>query len=899
MVSIPSASRGLICRFSYFLVSTNQSNLVSIKCRKFSPGEKLANGYCLKQSVPSSLPGVAWLASDPDLQTEVVLHFLPDSVVSDAEAIEELKEEVHRNRQMVHPRIVRLHALVEGEGWVALVMDFTGGQTLRQLLENKKFFECRELKEWLGQICSVVEDAHQADLLHGDLSLENLWVTPSGNLALANFGVSRVIGNSLKGAAHSDKQDRPGHPKATKADDIYSIGLLLYELLTGMAPIPEGETEISKGTFAPVSVCRKELGIKGERIFPEWEKTIALCLEKNPHLRPKSAIEIAMRLGEQRPLPSSSMGTNGGVTTNSKRSVPFGRPAIRSTVRPGERPGYESFEIGSAGGQPPEEDSSELEKKPKNVSRKSKPKGPQYSTNVFMPVGRPLGPSGETKKGGPVLLLVLLLLLGGAAVGAFFLLFGKHQFSKPLVPISESKEVVQKEATPEPEKIEPAPSAAPVQTPEQTPSSDLAAAPTPTPVPAVPKVKIMLEPARIPEEETALFKSARKSPSALEEAKNALGANQKARQEKLQLQEKAISELKEAQAAAEKANAEMLLKQAAAAEVAKTLESLATEADKKTQAIKDAEADKARFQAVFSQIAALKKERAAETEVAATEEIAGLKNPDQFVDDMAEPVEAPASVVAEGAGAGPSVEVGGAAKVLSNTLGMQFVTVGDVKFSVWLTRVQDFEAFATATGLKSTAWKHPSFAQGPTHPVVNVSWKDANAFCHWLTLKERKEGRLSSEQVYRLPTDAEWSVAVGLSYEKGRSAQNRDMDVPGVYPWGTQWPPPEGAGNFTGEETGSDAVIKGYNDRYAWTSPVGAFPPNQFGLYDMAGNAWQWCMDYWNEEKKARTLRGSAWCNSALNLSLLSSCRFHAVPESIAEYYSFRCVIAPKPEGYF
>jgi formylglycine-generating enzyme required for sulfatase activity len=227
---------------------------------------------------------------------------------------------------------------------------------------------------------------------------------------------------------------------------------------------------------------------------------------------------------------------------------------------------------------------------------------------------------------------------------------------------------------------------------------------------------------------------------------------------------------------------------------------------------------------------------------------------------------------------------------------MKFAPVGDVKFSIWLTRVQDFEAFANAVGLKSAAWKQPGFTQEPTHPVVKVSWKEATAFCKWLTQKERKEGTLPANLVYRLPTDAEWSQAVGLPFEKGRTAQSRDMDVPGVYPWGTQWPPPAGFGNFTGEETGSDASIKGYNDGYAWTSPVGTFPPNKYGLCDMGGNAWQWCMDWWNEEKNARVLRGSSWCNSALNLSVLSSCRFHAAPESSADNYGFRCVLAP--EGY-
>lgn len=227
-----------------------------------------------------------------------------------------------------------------------------------------------------------------------------------------------------------------------------------------------------------------------------------------------------------------------------------------------------------------------------------------------------------------------------------------------------------------------------------------------------------------------------------------------------------------------------------------------------------------------------------------------------------------------------------------NSLGHKFVKVGDVYFSVWQTRVKDFEAFAKAVNLKSSNWKSPGFRQEPDHPVVNVSWNEAIAFCKWLTEKERKEGRLPASQFYRLPTDLEWSAAVGLPQESGRTPEARDMGVQDMYPWGTQWPPPEGAGNYTGEETGSDVAIKGYNDQFPWTAPVGSFPANKLGLYDMGGNVWQWCMDPWNNDSKAKVLRGASWYNGALKLSLLASCRVNAAPDSSTDNYGFRIVRA-------
>jgi serine/threonine protein kinase len=251
----------------------------------------------------------------------------------------------------------------------------------------------------------------------------------------------------------------------------------------------------------------------------------------------------------------------------------------------------------------------------------------------------------------------------------------------------------------------------------------------------------------------------------------------------------------------------------------------------------------------------------------------------------------------------------------TNSLGMVFAPVPGttVYFSVWDTRVQDFEAFVKATGHDATppssfdrndgwkqpgnSWRNPGFAQGPTHPVCGVNWGDAQAFCKWLTDKERAVGKLSSAQSYRLPKDWEWSAAVGLSEPRPGLPGSKNRKILGVYPWGTQWPPPPGSGNYAGielKDAGEPAnteLINGYRDGYAGTSPVGTFAPNRLGLYDMGGNLWQWCED-WNEsERKARVLRGGSWF-SADPRNLLSSSRYKRSPDVHLGHAGFRCVIA-------
>ena len=206
-----------------------------------------------------------------------------------------------------------------------------------------------------------------------------------------------------------------------------------------------------------------------------------------------------------------------------------------------------------------------------------------------------------------------------------------------------------------------------------------------------------------------------------------------------------------------------------------------------------------------------------------------------------------------------------------NSLGMKFVPVPGTKvsFCIWETRVQDYEAFAQAAGHE---WPTPTFQTGPTHPAANVNWDDAVAFCEWLSKKERR--------AYRLPTDAEWSVAVGLRVENGSTPGEKSGKASG-YPWGKAWPPPWGAGNY----------FSGLNmDNFGVTAPVGSFAPNAYGIFDLGGNVWEWCEDCISGKKTFPVLRGGSWC-SFVEINLRSSYRNYAHPATRNGDNGFRCVL--------
>ncbi len=220
-----------------------------------------------------------------------------------------------------------------------------------------------------------------------------------------------------------------------------------------------------------------------------------------------------------------------------------------------------------------------------------------------------------------------------------------------------------------------------------------------------------------------------------------------------------------------------------------------------------------------------------------------------------------------------------------NSLGMKFVSVPgtEVLFCVWDVRVQDYRAYAEANNYNvDNRCGSPVFTQGDEHPVVNVSWNNAKAFCAWLTKKERAEGKIKPNQSYRLPMDWEWSVAAGLDESRAGSPKDKDRKNKSVYPWGTEWPPPTGAGNY------SPSL---YVDNFEKTSPVGSFTANRYGLYDMGGNVWQWCEDYYDGQSGDHVSRGADWRDYDSE-ALLSSYRVNGSPDFCFYGLGFRCVLA-------
>ncbi|MBM4042059.1 MAG: formylglycine-generating enzyme family protein [Planctomycetes bacterium] len=189
-------------------------------------------------------------------------------------------------------------------------------------------------------------------------------------------------------------------------------------------------------------------------------------------------------------------------------------------------------------------------------------------------------------------------------------------------------------------------------------------------------------------------------------------------------------------------------------------------------------------------------------------------------------------------------------------------------------------------------WRKPGFEQGDDHPVVCVSWRDAQAFVAWLNKADAKKPR---GWAYRLPTEAEWEFA----------ARGPDRFE---WAWGNDW---DGTrANFADKQSGLPWGDKATDDGHARTAPVGAYSPKgdtSLGIADLTGNVWEWCDDWFDpayyqtspaadpvnrKEGNRRVERGGSWaftpdyCRAAF--------RFALEPGESYDTLGFRIVLAPR-----
>lgn len=211
-----------------------------------------------------------------------------------------------------------------------------------------------------------------------------------------------------------------------------------------------------------------------------------------------------------------------------------------------------------------------------------------------------------------------------------------------------------------------------------------------------------------------------------------------------------------------------------------------------------------------------------------------------------------------------------------NEFGMRFRPLpdGNVLMAVCETRLKDYERYANATRLavappalsprdrewrdEGHTWKEPGYPASPDHPVSGVSWIEAEAFCQWLTERDRERGFLSKGQQYRLPTDWEWSQAAGVPESPLLSARVRGMQTADTSEeHAASGPTERAAGILVEEDVFESTAGTASEEAMPWIGTVGRFQPRR-GFYDLGAGVREWCLDAFNSQKDSYFVRGGS-----------------------------------------
>lgn len=284
----------------------------------FTPGARLFDRYILQRLLGAGRKGDVWLARDDKLGMDVAIKLLKNYP-----HLNDLRSQISRLLDLTHQSILRVFDFVGDEKLAGFVMEYFESKPLSALLAEKagRPFEATEIQRWTRDLYAALEFANsKGGLVHKDLRLANLLISPQGQLKVAEFGLApaRKFGGDESAPTDTEFVSLPGLSPQVIAgetpvhqDDLYAAAACVFELLTSKPVFPGGNIvlQIQKKVPPKVVERRAELGIKGDAVPKAWEQWIAQSLEKEREKRPASASVIVESLQS-----GTSAGTKHGTT---------------------------------------------------------------------------------------------------------------------------------------------------------------------------------------------------------------------------------------------------------------------------------------------------------------------------------------------------------------------------------------------------------------------------------------------------------------------------------------------------------------------------------------------------------------------------------------------------------
>ena len=271
--------------------------------------------------------GEVFLAEDTKLDRRVALKFLPSSMWNEAEAQQRLIREAKAASQLDHPNIVTIHGIEEFEGRPFIVMAHVRGVTLNEYCTSETR-TTDDLIDLALQIADGLQHAHEAGVIHRDLKPGNILVDDRGRVRILDFGIARLrgtsrltqVGSTIGTLAYSPPELAQGKD-AEPTSDIYSLGVVMYQMLTGRLPF-DGDHEaaviyaILHEPPLPFRASNSNLPIK-------LQSLVIRCLEKQPEKRPQNCNELIKELKRCRTGHVSETSTEAAPSKPSIAVLPF------------------------------------------------------------------------------------------------------------------------------------------------------------------------------------------------------------------------------------------------------------------------------------------------------------------------------------------------------------------------------------------------------------------------------------------------------------------------------------------------------------------------------------------------------------------------------------------------
>lgn len=262
-----------------------------------SKGQKINDRYEIIKTIGEGGMANVYLANDTILERNVAIKVLRGDLSNDEKFIRRFKREALSVSNLSHPNIVEVYDVGEEDGNYYIVMEYIEGKTLKQLLQKRGALTLTEVLDIMSQLTDGLAHAHEAYIIHRDIKPQNIMIEDNGLVKITDFGIATAINstqltqtNSVMGSVHYLPPEQANGKGATIKSDIYSLGILMYELLTGSVPF-KGDTAVEialKHMKEKMPSVRKQ----NPTIPQSVENIILKATAKNPKNRYDSVREM-------------------------------------------------------------------------------------------------------------------------------------------------------------------------------------------------------------------------------------------------------------------------------------------------------------------------------------------------------------------------------------------------------------------------------------------------------------------------------------------------------------------------------------------------------------------------------------------------------------------------------